>query len=68
MADAQSILTVGLPTLAVLIGILVNNSRFNDFNSRLSELRSDLNRRFDDTNRRIEDTRDLLGAEFLRVE
>jgi hypothetical protein len=79
MADTQSILTVGLPTLAVLIGILVNNSRFNDFNSRLSELRSDMNRRFDDTNRRfddrfddmnhrIEDTRDLLRAEFLRVE
>jgi hypothetical protein len=79
MADAQSILTVGLPTLAVLIGILVNNSRFNDFNSRLNELRSDMNRRFDDTNRRfedrfddvnrrIEDTRDLLRAAFLRVE
>ena len=52
MADAQSILSVGLPTLAALIGILVNNSRFNDFNSRLSELRQ---------------TRDLLRAEFLRV-
>jgi hypothetical protein len=68
VADAQSILTVGLPTLAVLIGILVNNSRFNDFNSRLSELRSDMNRRFDDTNHRIADTRDLLRSEFLRVE
>jgi len=75
MADAQSILTVGLPTLAVLIGILVNNSRFGDFNSRLNEIRSDMNRRFDDmnrrfndVNRRIEDTRDLLRAEFFRVE
>jgi hypothetical protein len=100
MADAQSILTVGLPTLAVLIGILMNNSRFNDFNSRLGELRADMHRHFDgtsqrfdgisqrfddtnrrfddrfddlsrrieDTNRRIEDTRDLLRAEFLRVE
>lgn len=68
MADAQSILTVGLPTLAALIGILVNNSRFNDFNSRLSELRSDMNRRFDDTNQRIAGTCDLLRADFLRVE
>ncbi len=75
MADAQSILTVGLPTLAVLIGIMVNNSRFNDFNSRLNELRSDMNRHFDDiirrfgdVNRRIEDTRDMLRAEFFRVE
>jgi hypothetical protein len=76
MPDAtQAILTVGLPTLAVLIGILVNSSRFGDFNNRLSEIRSDMNRRFDDmsirfddVNRRIEDTRDLLRAEFFRVE
>jgi hypothetical protein len=68
MADTQSILTVGLPSLAVLIGILVNNSRFGDFNNRLSEIRSDMNRRFDDMNRRIDDTRDLLRAEFFRVE
>jgi hypothetical protein len=68
VADTQSILTVGLPTLAVLIGILVNNSRLNDFNGRLKELREDMNRRFDDTIRRIEDTRDLLRAEFIRVE
>ncbi len=59
---------MGLPALAVPIGILVNNSRFNDFNSCLSELRADLNRRFDDTNHRIADTRDPLRAEFLRVE
>jgi hypothetical protein len=28
----------------------------------------DMGRRFDDVNRRIDDTRDLLRAEFLRVE
>ena len=73
--NVQAVLTVGLPTLAVLIGILVNNSRFGDFNNRLSEIRSDMNRRFDDmnirfddVNRRIDDTRDLLRAEFYRVE
>jgi hypothetical protein len=62
MADAtQALLAATIPTLAVLIGILVNNSR-------LSDLRSDMNRRFDDVNNRIADTRDLLRAEFLRVE
>jgi|HubBroStandDraft_4_1064222.scaffolds.fasta_scaffold2495507_1 hypothetical protein len=62
MADlTQAILTATIPTLAVLIGILVNNSR-------LSDLRSDMNHRFDDVNHRIADTRDLLRAEFLRVE
>jgi hypothetical protein len=35
MADAQFILTEGLPTLAVLIGILVNNSRCNEISKRL---------------------------------
>ena len=30
MADAAQILTMGMPTLAVLVGILVNNSRLSD--------------------------------------
>jgi hypothetical protein len=61
MVDAaQTVLTVGIPTLAVFTGILVNNSR-------LSDLRQDMNRRFDDSNRRLEDTRDLLRAGFLRA-
>jgi hypothetical protein len=68
MADAHSILAVGLPTLAVLIGIQVNNSRFGDFNNRLGEIRSDMNRGFDDVNSPIEGARDLLLADFRRVE
>ena len=68
MADATQMFTVGIPTLAVLIGILVNNSRLSDVNNRLSDLRGDMNLRFDEVNRRIEDTRDLLRAEFFRVE
>jgi hypothetical protein len=55
MADsAQTILTVGVPTFAVLIGILVNNSR-------LSDLRADLTRQ-------IADTREILRGEMIRVE
>ena len=42
--ELQTILTVSIPTLAVLIGILVNNSRFNDLNARFT----DLNQRIDD--------------------
>src|ERR1035438_5053260 len=41
MADAtQTVLTVGMPTLAVLVGILVNNAR-------LSDLRGYIDHRFD---------------------
>ena len=41
MADAaQTLLLVIIPTLAVLIGILVNNSRLNDVNKRIDDLRA----------------------------
>lgn len=42
MVDAtRTILTVGMPTLAVLVGILINNSR-------LSDLRGCIDQRFAD--------------------
>jgi hypothetical protein len=43
MADAsvQTVLAVGVPTLAVLVGMLVNNSRLND-------LRAHMDARFDE--------------------
>jgi len=37
--ELQTVLTVSVPTLAVLIGILVNNSRFNDLNQRIDDLK-----------------------------
>ena len=47
MADVvQAVLTVSVPTLAVLIGILVNNSRLSDTNRRIDDLRSSIDSRF----------------------
>ncbi len=43
---AQTVLTVTVPTLAVLIGILVNNSRLGDTNRRTGDLRSHFDARF----------------------
>jgi hypothetical protein len=43
---AQTVLTVSVPTLAVLIGILVNNSRLSDTNKRIDDLRSAIDSRF----------------------
>jgi hypothetical protein len=56
MADAtiQTALAEGVPTLAVLVGILINNSRLND-------LRSHMDARFDDM-------RKTWRAELHRVE
>jgi hypothetical protein len=51
MADATQLLTVGIPTLAVLVGILINNSRMSDMNARLSDLKGYFDRRFEDDRR-----------------
>ena len=54
MADAtQVIVTVSIPTLAVLIGILVNTARLND-----------VSRRIDDFNKRIDDFRTHVDSRF----
>jgi len=53
MADATQIFTVSIPTLAVLIGILVNNARLND-----------MSKRFDDVNRQIDDLRAHMDSRF----
>ena len=62
MADAtQTIMAVSIPTLAVLIGILVNNSR-------LSDLRAYMDARFNAVDRRFSDLEALLTEKLLRVE
>jgi hypothetical protein len=64
MTDIQ-LAIIALPSVlsivAVLVGILINNSRLGDTNSRISELRSHMDNRFDDM-------RDTWRAELRRVE
>ena len=57
----QVALSVGVPTVAVLVGILINNSR-------LSDLRSHIDARFDAVNQRFDDAKDTWRAELRRVE
>jgi hypothetical protein len=48
MADAtQAILTVGVPTLAVMVGILVNNSRLSDLKSHMDARFGHIDARFE---------------------
>ena len=56
MADAsiQTALAVGVPTLAVLVGILINNTR-------LTDLRGHMDARFDDM-------RETWRSELHRIE
>jgi hypothetical protein len=64
MSDIQ-LLTIALASVpsvvAVLIGILVNNSR-------LSDLRAHLDSRFAEIDRRFDDMRDMWRSELHRVE
>jgi hypothetical protein len=46
--------------LAVLVGILINNSRLNDTNARIGELKMHVDIRFDEM-------RDLWCSELYRV-
>ncbi|HTS77962.1 MAG TPA: hypothetical protein VMG40_17245 [Bryobacteraceae bacterium] len=64
----QTLLSVVVPTVTVLIGILVNNSRMsdmnhrmNDVNNRLAELRAHMDQRFDDM-------KETWRSELYRVE
>ncbi len=53
-ASLQLAISMGVPTLAVMVGILINNSR-------LSDLRSHMDHRFDDM-------KETWRAELQRVE
>jgi DNA repair exonuclease SbcCD ATPase subunit len=78
----QLVLTIGVPTLAVLMGILVNNSRLGDMNSRFgdlnnrlgdlnnrfNDLRAEINTRFNAVDQRLDDMKDMWRSELHRVE
>jgi hypothetical protein len=69
MTDAAQVaLTVSVPTLAVLIGILVNNSRLNDTNRRIDDLRSHMDARFEGVYTRFAGMDALFTEKLLRVE
>ena len=44
--STQIVLTVSVPALAVLTGILVNNARLNDVSKRIDDLRAHVDTRF----------------------
>ena len=53
--------SAAIPTFAVLVGILINNQRLNDFSRSVDQ-------RFSDTNRHIDDVKDALRAGMYRIE
>jgi hypothetical protein len=71
MSDTQ-ILTIVLaaaPTmLAVLLGILVNNSRLSDLRAHMDGRFSDVNTRFTSLERRLDDLKEIWRSQLQRVE
>jgi hypothetical protein len=76
MADAtQAVLTVAMPTLAVLVGILVNNIRLSDLKSHIDMRFAGVDQRLGSIDRRFDSLREVIDAGFadlkadlLRVE
>jgi hypothetical protein len=71
MTDTQ-ILTIALaslPTmLAVLLGILVNNSRLTDLRAYMDARFHAVDARFDSVDRRFDEMKDMWRSELHRVE
>jgi len=78
MTDTQILIVAlaSVPTVvAVMMGILVNNSRFTDLRSHLDARFSDIDRRFseidrrfDNVDRRFDEMKDMWRSELHRVE
>jgi hypothetical protein len=60
-SSTQLALSMGVPTLAVLVGILINNHRMGDMNSRMDDLRAHIDARLDGM-------KDMWRSELHRVE
>jgi hypothetical protein len=71
MGDTQ-LLTIALasvPTmLAVLVGILINNSRLGDTNARISDTNARISELRGHMDNRFDEMRDLWRSELYRVE
>ena len=57
--DLKFAISAGIPSLLVLLGILINNTR-------LSDLRHLMDKRFDGVDKRFDDTNSLIEARFQR--
>jgi hypothetical protein len=67
MADAsiQTALAVGVPTLSVLVGILINNSRLSDLRGHMDVRFADMREMWQSDLRRVEQ---LLDARLRHLE
>ena len=71
MTDTQLYLTIGMPTLAVLIGILVNGGMINVLSGRISSIESrmaSLETRFQNVENKFDTRFDLLMGKVFEID
>ncbi len=51
MTNLQPVLTIGIPSLLILVGIFLNNAGFNSIESRLTTMDGDLRQFYRDLGR-----------------
>ena len=51
MTNLQLVLTIGIPSLLILVGIFPNNARFNTIETRLTTMEGDLRQFYRDLGR-----------------
>jgi flagellar capping protein FliD len=64
LTDQQLNLTIGIPTLAVLIGILVNVGYFVSINTRINSLETRLDTRINSLENRLDHRISSLESKF----
>jgi hypothetical protein len=66
--DVKFAISVGMPSLLVLVGILVNNSRLSDLRHLMDKRFDNVDKRFDDITRFIEARFQTQDEKLYRVE
>ncbi len=59
MTNLQLVLSIGIPSLLILIGIFLNNARFNSVEARLASIEGDLRQFYRDLGRHDADISSL---------
>jgi len=59
------LLTIGIPTITVLVGILLNSRWIDQTNQRITEIKTDLNSKIDTLRADLTDRIDTLRADII---
>ncbi len=68
MTDLQLYLAIGIPTLAMLIGVLTNAIQYNSLNARFNSLEGTVNARFNSVDGRFNGLESRMESRFNNLD